>query len=237
MLKYVGTPATARDMVALYDYLEGTKLINYYGISYGTILGNFFVNMFPERVGRVAIDGVVNPWDWATKQPLQLGYDSFTSTDANFNEFASHCAAAGPSKCAIAQEGSTVDSIRDWVFDLIALAYDHTKATGGAIITSGELRAILYHPPQWPGLAEKLGEVYMALSNSTSLTGTLKSRDLSRQIHHVPFTRRDNTNSSDPATDYAYHAITCADAIDPGNSTTKETFETLVDLTENYTRM
>ena len=33
MLKYIGTPATVRDMVALHDHLEGTKFINYWGIS------------------------------------------------------------------------------------------------------------------------------------------------------------------------------------------------------------
>ena len=33
MLKYIGTPANVRDMVALHDYLEGKKPINYWGVS------------------------------------------------------------------------------------------------------------------------------------------------------------------------------------------------------------
>ncbi|CAE6498743.1 unnamed protein product [Rhizoctonia solani] len=241
MLKYVGTVATVRDMVALHDYLEGTELINYYGPSYGTILGSYFINMFPQRVGRVVFDGVVNPWDWATKPSFQIGYEALNSSDATFNGFASSCAAAGPSKCAIAQQGSTVDSIRDWVFNLIALVYDHTEATGGAIITSGQLRGLLwsgmYLPRQWPDLAQNLAQISMALSNSANSTSTLKARDLSRRINPMPFMRRDNTNSSDPATEYAYQAITCADAVDTGNSTTQQVFETVVDLTDNYTRM
>ncbi|KAG8761909.1 hypothetical protein FRC11_012319 [Ceratobasidium sp. 423] len=241
MLKYVGTPATVRDMVALHDSLEGTKLINYYGLSYGTIVGNFFINMFPERVGRVVLDGIVNPWDWATKQPSRIGYEALNSSDATFNGFASSCVAAGPSKCAIAQQGSTVDSIRDWVFNLIALAYDHTATTGGVIITSGDLRALLwtgmYQPRQWPDLAQNLAQISMALSNSTNATSTLNARDISHRAHPIPFMRRDNTNSSDPATEYAYQAITCADAIDAGNSTTKQGLETVVDLTDNHSRM
>ncbi|KAH7335773.1 TAP-like protein-domain-containing protein [Rhizoctonia solani] len=243
MLKYVGTAATVRDMVALHDYLEGTELINYWGISYGTILGSYFVNMFPKRVGRVIIDGVVSPWDWATKQPLQIAYDSMNSTDATFDAFASSCVTAGPSKCAIAQQGSTVDSIRDWVFNLIALAYDNAKATGGATVSSSQLRALLwanmYYPKNWPELARNLAQTYTALSNSTTGNSTngLETRDLPRQIRPMPFTRRDNTNSSDPATDYAYQAVTCADAVDAGNSTTKQGFETVVDLTNKYTRM
>ncbi|CAE6502965.1 unnamed protein product [Rhizoctonia solani] len=241
MLKYIGTTATVRDMVGLHDYLEGTKLINYWGFSYGTILGSFFVNMFPERVGRVIIDGVLNPWDWATKQPLLIGYDTLNSSDATFNAFASSCANAGPSKCAIAQEGSTDDSIRDWVFNLIALAYDNTKVTGGAIIPSGQLRALLwnglYHPREWPALAQNIAQISVALSNSTNSTGALRARSPSDEIHSLPFIRRANTNSSDPATDSTYIAITCADAVDAGNSTTKQGFETVVDLTNNHSRM
>ncbi|CAE6492002.1 unnamed protein product, partial [Rhizoctonia solani] len=208
---------------------------------YGTILGSFFVNMFPERVGRVIIDGVVNPWNWATKQPLLIGYDSLNSSDATFNAFASNCANAGPSKCAIAQEGSTVDSIRDWVFNLIALAYDNTKVTGGAIITSGQLRALLwagmYHPREWPALAQNLAQISMALSNPTNSMTSLRARSPSDKIYSIPFIRRTSTNSSDPATDYVYKAITCADAVDAGNSTTKQGFESLVDLTNNHSRM
>ncbi|KAH7335772.1 TAP-like protein-domain-containing protein [Rhizoctonia solani] len=241
MLKYIGTAATVRDMVALHDYLEGTKLINYWGVSYGTVLGSYFVNMFPDRVGRFIIDGVVNPWDWATKQPLQVGYGSVNSSDATFNGFASSCATAGPLKCAIAQQGSTADSIRDWVFNLIALAYDNTKATGGTIITSGQLRGLLwsgmYHPREWPALAQNLAQISAALSNSTNSTSTPKARSLYYRTHPMSFIRRDNANSSDPATDYAYQAITCADAVDAGNSTTKQGFETVVDLTDNYSRM
>ena len=45
MMKYVGTAATVRDMVAMADVLDGPgKPVNYYGISYGTLLGNVFLN-------------------------------------------------------------------------------------------------------------------------------------------------------------------------------------------------
>ena len=44
-LRYIGTAATARDLVALADALDGPAApINYYGISYGTILGSWWVN-------------------------------------------------------------------------------------------------------------------------------------------------------------------------------------------------
>ena len=44
-LQYLGTAATARDIVALADYFDpGVQKINYWGISNGTMLGLTFVN-------------------------------------------------------------------------------------------------------------------------------------------------------------------------------------------------
>ena len=44
-LKYIGTAATVRDLVALVDALDGPEApINYLGYSYGTILGSWLVN-------------------------------------------------------------------------------------------------------------------------------------------------------------------------------------------------
>ena len=45
ILKYVGTAATVRDMVAMADAIDGPgKPVNYFGISYGSLLGNIFLN-------------------------------------------------------------------------------------------------------------------------------------------------------------------------------------------------
>ena len=58
MLKYVGTAATVRDMVAIADALDGPgSLVNYYGDSYGTLIGNVFLNSknacFPRQDARL----------------------------------------------------------------------------------------------------------------------------------------------------------------------------------------
>ena len=44
-LKYLGTSATVRDIAAMTDAFDGPGApINFYGISYGTFLGNVLVN-------------------------------------------------------------------------------------------------------------------------------------------------------------------------------------------------
>lgn len=86
VLPYVNTPSVARDMVAMVDKIDElrkkesrsdemlelrsvkdtTPRLQYIGFSYGTVLGNYFAALFPERVGRVALDGVVDTDDYAT---------------------------------------------------------------------------------------------------------------------------------------------------------------------------
>ncbi len=49
-LQYVGTAATARDMVAMADALDGPGApVNYWGLSYGTLLGSWFINSESTR--------------------------------------------------------------------------------------------------------------------------------------------------------------------------------------------
>ena len=51
-LKYLGTAAAVRDMVAMHDVLEGPdKPIVYWGLSYGTMVGIYLVNSMSWQFG------------------------------------------------------------------------------------------------------------------------------------------------------------------------------------------
>lgn len=45
-------------------YKPGTEGIQYWGFSYGTYLGNTFAAMFPDRVHRLVVDGVVDAYNY-----------------------------------------------------------------------------------------------------------------------------------------------------------------------------
>jgi pimeloyl-ACP methyl ester carboxylesterase len=44
------------------DAIYGSdKDINFYGISYGTYMGLMLTQMFPDRIGKVILDGTLSP--------------------------------------------------------------------------------------------------------------------------------------------------------------------------------
>jgi pimeloyl-ACP methyl ester carboxylesterase len=60
LLGHVSTVDAAKDMDIL-RALVGDAKINYFGASYGTYLGATYANLFPGRVGRMVLDGAVDP--------------------------------------------------------------------------------------------------------------------------------------------------------------------------------
>ncbi|CAE6456002.1 unnamed protein product [Rhizoctonia solani] len=242
--QYIGTAATVRDMVAMHDALEGPdKPIDYWGLSYGTIIGIYFVNMFPDRVGRVILDGVVDPVYWANKPAYEIGKISLESADEAFTGFVEACAAAGPSGCALATQGATADSIRQLVRNVLDAAYDYKRAVGpNAEISSSKIRSGIfqgmYSPTEWPGLAKELAEVNQLLQNVSVTNSTQTKRALRAPLFN--FGRRQSTSNGtndDPAPDYSFQGVTCADAVDAGDVTTKEVFDFLVAVTREVSPM
>ncbi|MGH8823639.1 MAG: alpha/beta hydrolase [Jiangellaceae bacterium] len=60
MLPHLGTADVARDLDVLRAAL-GDEQLNYLGKSYGTSIGAVYAEQFPERVGRVVLDGAIDP--------------------------------------------------------------------------------------------------------------------------------------------------------------------------------
>ncbi len=60
LLPHLGTDNVARDMDRIRAAL-GEQKLNYAGFSYGTYLGSVYTALFPQRVGRMILDGNVDP--------------------------------------------------------------------------------------------------------------------------------------------------------------------------------
>ncbi|KAI0806610.1 alpha/beta-hydrolase [Fomes fomentarius] len=154
-LGYMGTAAAVRDMVSMANILDGPDApINYIGVSYGTIIGAWFVNMFPERVGRVIIDGIVNPETFATQETSTV-WDSqqYESADTTYKGLITGCALAGPQGCPAASEGDGPLDIDSKFQALINAAHDATQKNTSVPLTSGHIRldllGAMYNPANW----------------------------------------------------------------------------------------
>jgi pimeloyl-ACP methyl ester carboxylesterase len=60
ILDHLDTISTVHDMDLL-RAVVGDKVLSYYGASYGTYLGAWYAQEFPWRVGRLVLDGAVDP--------------------------------------------------------------------------------------------------------------------------------------------------------------------------------
>jgi pimeloyl-ACP methyl ester carboxylesterase len=80
------TANVARDMDILREAV-GDKQLNYMGKSYGTYLGTLYAYFFPEKVGRVVLDGAVDP----TISNFQQTLTQAVGFDQAFSSFAKDC--------------------------------------------------------------------------------------------------------------------------------------------------
>ncbi|KAJ7174376.1 TAP-like protein-domain-containing protein [Mycena filopes] len=94
-LRFINTDHTARDMLRIVQ-AHGRDKLQYWGFSYGTILGATFASMFPDNVGRLVIDGVADVENYyATEWSNNL-----LDADKAWTYFIDGCVTAGPKGCA-----------------------------------------------------------------------------------------------------------------------------------------
>ncbi|HEX8630074.1 MAG TPA: alpha/beta hydrolase [Catenuloplanes sp.] len=115
----MSTAEVARDMDVLRRAV-GDRKLSFLGFSYGSALGQYYANMFPDRVRAVALDGIIDPLAWVgepgTRDVIQD--DRLHSADGAYRalrEILVRCGRAGPELCPFAAAG---DPVRN--FDLVA---------------------------------------------------------------------------------------------------------------------
>jgi pimeloyl-ACP methyl ester carboxylesterase len=102
LLEHLSTADVARDMDLLRQAV-GDRTLNYMGLSYGTVLGATYANLFPATVGRMALDGDVDPVAWTNGNGglpsfLRLGNDQASA--AVLKGFLDLCGKASTAACA-----------------------------------------------------------------------------------------------------------------------------------------
>jgi pimeloyl-ACP methyl ester carboxylesterase len=97
------TAEVARDMDVVRRAV-GDKKLNYLGFSYGSVLGQYYANMFPDRFRALVVDGVLDPRAWVgnTRQILDERLRSSEGASKALAEILKRCDQAGETKCVFA---------------------------------------------------------------------------------------------------------------------------------------
>ncbi|KAI0651010.1 alpha/beta-hydrolase [Trametes meyenii] len=239
-LRYVGTAATARDVAALADALDGPgSPINYIGISYGTILGSWLVNMFPERVGRVVIDGVIDPTFLANEETPFVWPRLISDADKVYEGFVTGCALAGPEGCPIASQGDSATDVDDTIQALLQLAHDAQLKNSSVSVRSTDVRvsilAVLYQPGLAASFAnttfpELLAAVKSGLpANATTSAVSALRVNMTAPADTSSLIRRGRArNTMNPTTTYRFESILCSDSVDSRGTRMEDVFKNII---------
>ncbi|WP_243789219.1 alpha/beta hydrolase [Saccharopolyspora gloriosae] len=176
LLRHTSTANVARDLDLLRRAV-GEDRLDYYGISYGSHLGAVYANLFPERVGSVAIDGVLDPIEWTTGYRPEEAFHPFSyrlgaekGAQSALHSFLDVCAA--DERCAFREPGVELLDKYNALLDRLLVRPVAVISPGGApmeityqVAVRGTLSAL--HTAE---SAPKLGE-FLQLLHEHSLPG------------------------------------------------------------------
>lgn len=193
VLAHIDTESSAKDMDVLRAVVNDQKL-NYLGYSYGTFLGSTYASLFPGNVGRMVLDGALDP---------SLSNEELTSGQAVAFEKAIRAYVAD----CLQQEGCPlsggVDTGVQQIRDVInAVQQTPRAAKDGRVVNAtmfvSGLITPLYNDQSWPALTQALDA---AMTGDVSLM--LRLADLGAD-------RSSNGTYTSNST-FAFNAINCLD--------------------------
>ncbi|MEO8094512.1 MAG: alpha/beta hydrolase, partial [Pseudolysinimonas sp.] len=194
LLAHIDAASVARDMDVIRAVLGDTK-INYLGYSYGTYLGTMYAELFPDKVGRMVLDGAIDPTvsDLDALATQMGGFESGLRAymdDCQSNS--GDCPFTGGTDAGMTQIRTLLDGIDA----------QHLKANDGRVLDSATvgtgIAENLYSESAWPDLTVMFNDLYDHNPDST-----FQAAD-DYNGRNSDGTYQDNSND-------VYSAVTCAE--------------------------
>ena len=157
------TANAARDMDILRQAV-GDKQLNYLGKSYGTFLGTLYAQFFPDKVGRMVLDGAVDPTISDSQQSLTqaIGFDKA------FAAFATDCNKR--SDCPLPKDRDAAIELMKKLFNQaekkpIATKSDN-RVLSESLMVLGTASALYDSSTGWPDLRTAIAEAKKGQSDT-----------------------------------------------------------------------
>lgn len=193
LLAHVDTISTAHDLDML-RAIVGDKKLNYIGYSYGTLIGAYYAELFASTVGRMVLDGVVDP-NVSTSEMILFQTQGFEAALSSYLEWCiqqSDCPFTG----TVAQAQSSISQL------LAKVEANPLPGPDGRMLGVNTLLIAIIYPlyseDSWPYLSDLFNELK---SGGTETAFMLADSYFSRDADG---TYLDNSNE-------AFSAINCID--------------------------
>lgn len=183
----IGTAFVARDLMSVVDALGEDGMLRFWGerwwpvfpnpgrgeltalpypgLSYGSVLGATVAAMFPSRIDRLVLDGVVNSHNYYHR--LGIDVDQLLSADSAFRAILAECIRVGPERCALASVNSTAAELEDTLINFAETFKASPVAAGSSVIDYRLIKELLFVVIKYPS---DIANAAMHINNL--LTGT-----------------------------------------------------------------
>ncbi|CAN7439744.1 MULTISPECIES: alpha/beta hydrolase [Microbacterium] len=153
ILPYITTVNAARDMDLIRAVL-GDKQLNYLGYSYGTFLGATYAKLYPEKAGRLVLDGAIDP----AVPGLEVGATQALGFESALRAYMQDCLDSG--ECPF--NGTVDEAMADLGALLASVDSTPLKSGDGRMLGADSLMtaiiAALYSQDSWGYLTQALDE-------------------------------------------------------------------------------
>ena len=158
---------------------RGEEKLQYWGFSYGSVLGGFFATLYPSRVGRMVLDGGGNYNDWISGE-----WKTFLDhTEQGLRWLYRDCYAAGAGNCSLYNpdgpyvlEGAVTDFL-DELYNMPILVPDAAGGQPDILTYEDVITALfmsLYSPyTAFVNVANALSSLMLDRSNTTAARAIL----------------------------------------------------------------
>ncbi|KHN95296.1 Peptidase S33 tripeptidyl aminopeptidase-lik [Metarhizium album ARSEF 1941] len=164
----VGTAFVARDMMEIVDALGEDGMLRFWGVSYGSILGSTAAAMFPDKIDKMILDGVANPFEYYENRHVFTETELFSDSDNVIKGFVEGCV-ANPKACPLAKnqtaaqlEESIYQLFQKLKYELIGIPVPGYPG-GGLLIDYSFMSAVIFRQLYTPSIWQSTAKCILAL--------------------------------------------------------------------------